>query len=158
MEHRSRRPTTVPHLGSWDCYLDHRGPATCGMAGSMDPSCQQGTVQAGGGSILVWDLFLCHGWSPLVCLNIPLTSSHLLSLLGDHLQLFMCPHNDGIFQQDSVSCHPAPSGPELVWGAFWRVPLNGLVCTFACNAQWRHSIIITSNNLHCLAMIMLATR
>ncbi|XP_054724724.1 cytochrome P450 4c3-like [Uloborus diversus] len=47
----------------------------------MDPNCQQGAVQAGGGSIM---------------------------LLGDHLQPFMdftYPNNDGIFMDDNAPCH-----------------------------------------------------
>lgn len=36
---------------------------------AMDPSCQQGTVQAGGGSIMVWAVFTWHGLGSLVQLN-----------------------------------------------------------------------------------------
>lgn len=36
---------------------------------AMDPSCQYGTVQAGGGSVMVCDLFNWHSMGPLVCLG-----------------------------------------------------------------------------------------
>ena len=77
---------------------------------AMDPSCQQGTVQAGGGSILVWGVFTWHELGPLVHLNTSLTGDRYVTLLGDHLQPFMdfmYPHNDGIFQQDNAPCHRA---------------------------------------------------
>ena len=62
---------------------------------AMDPSCQQGTVQAGGGSILVWSVFSWYGLGPLVRLNTPFT----VPLLGDQLQPFMdfmYHNNDGM--------------------------------------------------------------
>ena len=67
---------------------------------AMDPSCQQGTVQAGGGSIMLWAVFTWNGLGPLVKLNQSLTGKDYVQLLGDHLQPFMdfmYPNNDGIF-------------------------------------------------------------
>jgi hypothetical protein len=55
----------------------------------MDPTCQQDTVQAGGGSILVWGVFTWLQLGPLVHLNASLTGDRYVTLLDDHLQLFM---------------------------------------------------------------------
>ncbi|KFM68178.1 Transposable element Tcb2 transposase, partial [Stegodyphus mimosarum] len=77
---------------------------------AMDPSCQQGTVQAGGGSIMVWAVFTWHGLVPLVQLNRSLTGKEYLQLLEDHLQPFMdftYSNNDGIFMDDNAPCHRA---------------------------------------------------
>ncbi|GIY17379.1 transposable element Tc1 transposase [Caerostris darwini] len=56
---------------------------------AMDPNCQQGTVQAGGGSVMVWAVFSWHGLGPLVRLDRTLTGNAYVQLLGDHLQPFM---------------------------------------------------------------------
>lgn len=77
---------------------------------AMDPNCQQGTVQAGGGSIMVWAVFTWHGLGPLVQLNRSLTGNGYVQLLTDHLQPFMdfmYPNNDGIFMDDNAPCHRA---------------------------------------------------
>jgi hypothetical protein len=76
----------------------------------MDTSCQQGTMQSGGGSILVWGVFIWHGLIPLVRLNTSLTGNPYVALLGDHLQPlmdFMYAHNDGIFKQDNAQLQRA---------------------------------------------------
>lgn len=57
----------------------------------MNPSCQQGPVQAGDGSIMLWGIFMWHG---LGRNNWPVTT---VSLLHDHLHPFMnskYPKND----------------------------------------------------------------
>ena len=77
---------------------------------AMDPNCQQGTVQAGGGSVMVWAVFSWHGLGPLVRLDRTLTGNAYVQLLGDHLQPFMdfmYPNNDGIFMDDNAPCHRA---------------------------------------------------
>lgn len=77
---------------------------------AMDPSCQQGTVQAGGGSIMVWGVFTWTGLGPLVKLNGSLTGNAYVELLGDHLHPFMdfmYPNTDGVFMDDNAPCHRA---------------------------------------------------
>ena len=76
----------------------------------MNASCQQGTVQAGGGSVMVWGVFIWNGLGPLVQLNRSLTANGYVQLLGDHLQPFMdvmFPTNDGLFMDDNAPCHRA---------------------------------------------------
>ena len=63
---------------------------------AIDPSCQQGTVQAGDGSILVWGVFSWHGLGPVVHLNMSLS----ISLLGDHFQLVL----DFIYPIKNLAC------------------------------------------------------
>ena len=84
---------------------------------AMDPSCQQGTVQAGGGSVMVWGVFTWNGLGPLVQLNRSLTANGYVQLLGDHLQPFMdvmFPTNDGLFMDDNAPCHRATNCSRLV--------------------------------------------
>lgn len=74
----------------------------------MDPSCQQGTVQAGGGSIMVWAVFNWHGLGSLIKLNQSLNGRGYVQLFGDYLQQFMdfmYSNNNGIFQDDNVPSH-----------------------------------------------------
>jgi hypothetical protein len=69
--------------------------------------CQQGTVQAGGGSILVLGVFTWHGLGLLLRLNMSLNGDCYVALFGDHSQPFMdfmYPQNDGLSQQDSTLC------------------------------------------------------
>ncbi|GFW11557.1 uncharacterized protein TNCV_3810761 [Trichonephila clavipes] len=40
---------------------------------SMDPTCQQGTFQAGGGSVMVWGVCSWRDMEPLICLDTTLT-------------------------------------------------------------------------------------
>ncbi|KAJ8871701.1 hypothetical protein PR048_028028 [Dryococelus australis] len=72
---------------------------------AMDSICQQGTVQAGGGSVMMWDVFTCHGLGPFVNVLPKFNGNRYKTLLGDHLQPsmdFSFPDNDGIFQQDNA--------------------------------------------------------
>ncbi|KAJ8893401.1 hypothetical protein PR048_005992 [Dryococelus australis] len=74
----------------------------------MDPSCQQGTVLAGGRSIMVQGVFTRHRLGPLVHAPPKLNGNYYKTLLGDHFQPFMdfsFPDNDGMFQQDNVPSH-----------------------------------------------------
>ncbi|KFM59538.1 Transposable element Tc1 transposase, partial [Stegodyphus mimosarum] len=122
---------------------------------AMDPSCQQSTVQAGGVSIMVWDVFTWHGLGPLVQLNRLLTGNGYVQLLGVHLQPFMdftYSNNDGIFMDDNAPCHRATivrdwleehSGqfPRMIWPPrssdmnpiehLWDIIERSLVTTFA---------------------------
>ncbi|GFT53222.1 hypothetical protein TNCV_4233191 [Trichonephila clavipes] len=38
----------------------------------MDPTCQQGTVEADGGSVMVWGMCSWRDMEPLICLYTPL--------------------------------------------------------------------------------------
>ena len=75
---------------------------------SMDPTCQQGTVQAGGGSVMVWGVCSWRDMGPLIRLDTTLTGDRYVSILSDHLHPFMSiVHSDGLgqFQQDNATPH-----------------------------------------------------
>ncbi|GFX90840.1 hypothetical protein TNCV_3166711 [Trichonephila clavipes] len=44
----------------------------------MDPACQQGTVQADGGSIMVWDVCNWHDMEPLTCVDTTLSGDRVI--------------------------------------------------------------------------------
>lgn len=63
---------------------------------------KKSTVQAGSGSMKVWDVFMLYGFRPLVYLRTLLICNCYITLLYDHFNLFtnfMYPHNNGLFQQ-----------------------------------------------------------
>ncbi|GBM18672.1 hypothetical protein AVEN_164786-1 [Araneus ventricosus] len=65
----------------------------------MYANCQQGILQAGGGSVIVWAVFTWNELDPLVKLNQSMTGNCHAQLLGNYLQPFMdliYPNNDGI--------------------------------------------------------------
>ncbi|GFV43906.1 transposable element Tcb2 transposase [Trichonephila clavipes] len=75
---------------------------------SMDPTCQQGTFQASGGSVMVWGVCSWRDMGPLMCLDTTLTGDRNVSILSDHLHLFMfIMHSDGLgeLQQDNATPH-----------------------------------------------------
>ncbi|GFT18132.1 transposable element Tc1 transposase [Trichonephila clavipes] len=72
----------------------------------MDPTCQQGTVQAGGGSAKVWGVWSWPDMGPPIRLNTTMTGDRYVRILCDHLHLFMfIVLSDGLgeFQQDNVT-------------------------------------------------------
>ncbi len=71
---------------------------------SMDPSCLVSTVQAGGGGVMVWGIFYCHTLSPLVPIEHCLNATAYLSIVADHVHLFMTTvyHLLMYFQQDNA--------------------------------------------------------
>ncbi|GFV95483.1 transposable element Tcb2 transposase [Trichonephila clavipes] len=72
---------------------------------SIDPTCQQGTVQAGGGSEIVWGVGSWRDMGPLIRLDTTLTDEKYVSILSDHLHPFMSiVHSDELaeFQQDNA--------------------------------------------------------
>ncbi|GFW39104.1 transposable element Tcb2 transposase [Trichonephila clavipes] len=75
---------------------------------SMDPTCQQGTVQAGGGSVMVWGVCNWRDMGLLIRLDTTLTGDRYVSILFDHLHPFMpSVHSDGLgeFQQENATPH-----------------------------------------------------
>ncbi len=77
---------------------------------SMDPSCLVSTVQAGGGSLMVWGIFSWHTLGPLVPIEHRLNATAYLSIVADHVHPFMItvyPSSDDYFQQDNAPCHKA---------------------------------------------------
>ncbi|GFS47135.1 uncharacterized protein TNCV_2053161 [Trichonephila clavipes] len=79
----------------------------------MDPTCQQGTVQAVGGSMMVWGLCTWQDMGSLIRLDTTLIAESYVSILSDHLHPFMViVHSDelGEFQQNKAT----PTRPELL--------------------------------------------
>ena len=77
---------------------------------ALDPSCVTPTVQASGGSMMIWGCFCWngHGSAPL-CSN-KMNSQDYLQVLGDHVYLSMdlyFPEGNGIFQDDNARIHRA---------------------------------------------------
>ncbi|GFW36471.1 transposable element Tcb2 transposase [Trichonephila clavipes] len=75
---------------------------------SMEPTCQLGTVQAGGGSVMVCGVCSWRDIEPLIRLDTTLKGDRYVSILSDHLHPFMSiVHSDGLgeFQQDNVTPH-----------------------------------------------------
>ncbi len=56
---------------------------------SMDPSCLVSTVQAGGGGVMVWVIFSWHTLGPLVPIEHRLNATAFLSIVADHVHLFL---------------------------------------------------------------------
>ncbi len=77
----------------------------------MDPSGLVSTVQAGGdGGVMVWGIFSWHTLGTLVPIEHRLNATVYLSIVADHVHLFMTtvyPSSDDYFQQDNAPCHKA---------------------------------------------------
>ncbi|GFX90962.1 transposable element Tcb2 transposase [Trichonephila clavipes] len=74
----------------------------------MDPTCEQGTVQAGGGSVTVWEVCSWSDMGVLIRLDTILTGNRYVSIMSDHLHpLMYIVHSDGLgeFQQDNATPH-----------------------------------------------------
>nr|KAF6324824.1 hypothetical protein mMyoMyo1_008290 [Myotis myotis] len=68
------------------------------------------TLQAGGGSVMVWGMFSWHDLGPLIRVGQRLNSTTYLSIIADQvhpIMLMAYPNGDGFFQQDNVPCHGA---------------------------------------------------
>ncbi|GFX77263.1 transposable element Tcb2 transposase [Trichonephila clavipes] len=75
---------------------------------SMDPTCQQGTVQTGKGSVMVWSVCSWRDMELLIRLDTTLTGDRYVSVLSDHLHQFMSiAHSNGLgdFQQNNMTPH-----------------------------------------------------
>ncbi len=78
-------------------HSDDRVRIWCKEHESMDPSCLVSTVQAGGG-VMVWGIFSWHTLGPLVPIEHQLNDTAYLSIVADHVHLFMTtvyPSSDG---------------------------------------------------------------
>ncbi|KFM62870.1 Transposable element Tcb1 transposase, partial [Stegodyphus mimosarum] len=76
------------------------------------PATIAGTVQAGGGSIMVWGMFSWHSLGSLIIVEGTMDQYKYASVLADHVHPYMrivFPQDDGIFQQDNARCHTAAS-------------------------------------------------
>ncbi|GBM33188.1 hypothetical protein AVEN_251606-1 [Araneus ventricosus] len=162
MGSQSRRPTRVPLLAARhkallvaDCTVQSFTPLlglTTLPSQITHPVCQQGTVQSGGTSVMVWDVCSWRDMGPLIRLETTLTGDRYLSILPDHLHSFMSiVHSDGLgqFQQDNATPHASrvatkwlqehssdfrhfhwpPKSPEMniiedIWGAFLHAVEN----------------------------------
>jgi len=74
----------------------------------MDPLCLVATVQAGGGSLMVWEIFSWHTLGLLVPIVHRLNATAYPSIVSGHVHPFMTtmyPSSDGYFQQDNAPCH-----------------------------------------------------
>ncbi|GFU83578.1 transposable element Tcb2 transposase [Trichonephila clavipes] len=81
----------------------------------MDPTCQQGTVQAGGGSVMVWSVCIWRDMGPLIRLDTTLKGDRYVSILSDHLHQFIfIVHSDGLreFHQENVTPHTTRTATE----------------------------------------------
>ncbi|GBM96405.1 Transposable element Tcb2 transposase [Araneus ventricosus] len=82
---------------------------------SMDPTCQQGTVQSGGASVMVWGLCSWGEMGPLIRLETAQTGDRYVTILYDHLHPFMfIVHSDGFgqFQQGNATHHTSRFATE----------------------------------------------
>nr|KAF6369233.1 hypothetical protein mMyoMyo1_010611 [Myotis myotis] len=76
----------------------------------MHPTCMSTTLQAGGGSVMVWGMFSWHDLGLLIHVEQRLTSTTYLSIVADQvhpIMLMAYPNGDGFFQQDNAPCHGA---------------------------------------------------
>nr|KAF6336825.1 hypothetical protein mMyoMyo1_012044 [Myotis myotis] len=77
---------------------------------SMHPTCMSTTLQAGGGSVMVWGMFSWHDLGPLIHVEQCLNSTTYQSIVADQvhpIMLMTYPNGGGFFQQDNAPCHGA---------------------------------------------------
>ncbi|GFW68124.1 HTH_Tnp_Tc3_1 domain-containing protein [Trichonephila clavipes] len=77
-------------------------------AQEMGHGISEGTVQAGGGSVIVWGVCSWRDLGHLICLDTTLTGDRYVSILSDLMHLLMSiVHSDGLeeFQQENATSH-----------------------------------------------------
>lgn len=77
---------------------------------ALDPSCMVPTVQASGGSCMVWAMFSWHALGPLVILRGSQNASDYLNVLEEQVRPFMQqypPSGHGYYQDDNAPIHRA---------------------------------------------------
>ena len=83
----------------------------------MSPGCTVGRRQAGGGSVMLWEMFCLETLGPAIHVDINLTRVNDLNIIADQVHPFMAmvfPDGSGLFQQDNAPCHTA----HVVWQWF----------------------------------------
>ncbi|GFU65333.1 transposable element Tcb1 transposase [Trichonephila clavipes] len=83
---------------------------------SKHPATIAGTVQAGGGSIMVWGMFSWYCLGSLIIVKGTMDQYQYAPVLTEHVHHYMrivFPQDDGIYQQDKAKCHTA--GSVRVW-------------------------------------------
>ncbi|GFS53556.1 transposable element Tcb2 transposase [Trichonephila clavipes] len=82
----------------------------------MGPIFQQGTVQAGGGSVMVWGVCRGRDMGPLIHLDTTLVGDRYVSILSDHMHPFMSiVHSDGFGEFQLVNATPHTTRIATYW-------------------------------------------
>ncbi|GFX68746.1 transposable element Tcb2 transposase [Trichonephila clavipes] len=80
---------------------------------SMNPTCPQGTVEDGGGSVMKWSVCSWRDMRPLIRLDTTLTDDRYIRILSDQLHPFMSiVHSDLLVEFQQVNA--TPTCPELL--------------------------------------------
>nr|KAF6355200.1 hypothetical protein mMyoMyo1_011390 [Myotis myotis] len=77
---------------------------------SMHRTCMSTTLQASGGSVMVWGMFSWHDLGPFILVEQRLNSPTYLNIVADQvhpIMLMAYPNGNGFFQQDNAPCHGA---------------------------------------------------
>ncbi|GFW78646.1 transposable element Tcb2 transposase [Trichonephila clavipes] len=83
---------------------------------SMDLTYQQGTVQDGGGSVMVWGECSWSDMRPFIRLDTTLTGDRYVSILFDHLYPFLSiVHSDGLGESPQDNAIPHTSRSATYW-------------------------------------------